>query len=97
MILDNISLPCKVETRTPIKLDGWNHHFKDKKEDKKRPKDAQPTKIKERRELVAIVVRSYLNHNPFNVTYMQIMRFNSTRRFKTSISHQHNLSFYSKG
>jgi hypothetical protein len=28
---------------------------------------------------------------------MQIMRFNSTRRFKTSISHQHNLSFYSKG
>jgi hypothetical protein len=44
---------------------------------KERPKDMQPTRTKERKELVPHVVRNYLTHNPSNVTYMQIMGFNN--------------------
>jgi hypothetical protein len=39
---------------------------------KEKPKDAQPTKTKEGRELIPFVVRSYLTHRPSNVTYMHL-------------------------
>jgi hypothetical protein len=54
---------------------------------KEKLKDTQPVGIKKGRELVLLVVGSYLTHNPSNVTNMQIVRFNNNRRFKTSISH----------
>jgi hypothetical protein len=53
---------------------------------KERPKDAQPTSTKERRELVPLMVGSYLTYNPSNVACMQIVRSNNNRRFKISIS-----------
>jgi hypothetical protein len=49
------------------------------------------------RELVPLVMGNYRIHNPSNVIFMQIMRSNSNRSFITSISHQCNLPFYSKG
>jgi hypothetical protein len=53
---------------------------------KERPKDAEPIGTKEGRELVPLMVGSYFTHNPYNVTCMQIVRFNNNRRFKISIS-----------
>jgi hypothetical protein len=53
-------------------------------------------KQKKRRELVPLMVGSYLTHNPPNVTCMQIMKSNNNERSKTSITCQHNLPFYSK-
>jgi hypothetical protein len=63
---------------------------------KKKPKDMQPTRTEEGRKLVPFVVGSYLTHSTSNVTCMQIVRFNSNRRPRTSISCQHNLLLYSK-
>jgi hypothetical protein len=51
---------------------------------KERSKDVQPIATKEGRELVPLLVGSYVTHSPFNVTYMQIVRFNSYRRPKKS-------------
>jgi hypothetical protein len=62
-----------------------------------KPKDAQPTRTKEGRELVPLVVGSYLTHHPSNVTCMQIVRSNSNRRFRASISRQRNHPLYSRG
>jgi hypothetical protein len=45
----------------------------------------------------ALVVGSYLTHNPFNVANMQIVRSSNNRSFKISISHQCNFLFYNKG
>ncbi len=39
-----ISLPYKVETKIPIKIDGWNHHLEDKREDKKKFKKCTTNK-----------------------------------------------------
>jgi hypothetical protein len=47
-------------------------------------------------ELVPFVVKSYLTHCPFNVTYMQIVKSNSNWRFRTSITYQHNLLLYGR-
>jgi len=63
---------------------------------KKKPKDMQPTRTKEGRELVPFAVGSYLTHSTSNVTCMQIVRSNSNRRLRTSISCQHNLLLYNK-
>jgi hypothetical protein len=52
---------------------------------------------KKRRELIPLVVGTYLTHNPYNVTYMQIMKSNNNGRSKTNITQQHNLPFYRKG
>jgi hypothetical protein len=41
---------------------------KTKEEDKKRSKDVQPAGMKEGRELIPLVVGSYLTHSPSNVT-----------------------------
>jgi hypothetical protein len=49
------------------------------------------------RELVLLVVGSYLSHNPSIVACMQIMRFNNNGRFRTNIIHQCNLLLYNKG
>jgi hypothetical protein len=53
---------------------------------KERSKDVQLARIKEGRELVPSMVGSYFIHSPFNVACMQIMKSNSNRSFKTSIS-----------
>jgi hypothetical protein len=68
---------------------------KTKKKAKERPKDAQPTGIKEGRELVPFMVGCYLAHILSNVTGMQTMR--SNRRSKTSICYQCNLPLYNEG
>jgi hypothetical protein len=41
---------------------------------KERPAHTQPAGTKEGRELVLLVVGSYLTHNPSNVTYMKIVK-----------------------
>jgi hypothetical protein len=69
---------------------------KTKRKAKERPKDVQLAKPKEGRELVPLVVGNYFTHNPFNVTSMQIVKFDSSRRSRTSISHQCNLPFYNR-
>jgi hypothetical protein len=43
------------------------------------------------------VVGDYLTHGPSNVTCMQIVRSNITRRSRTSITRQCNLLLYNKG
>ncbi len=44
-----------------------------------------------------LMIGSYFTHNPSNVIYMQIVRFNSNGRSKTNITRQHNLLFYNRG
>jgi hypothetical protein len=70
---------------------------KTKGNSKKRPKDAQPTWTKEGKKLVPLMVRSCLIHIPSNIACMQIVSSSSNRRFRTSISCQHNLPLYNKG
>jgi len=60
-------------------------------------KDTQPIGTKKGRKLVLLMVRTYLTHNPLNVTCMQIMRFNCNGRSRISITYQLNLPLYSKG
>ncbi len=68
---------------------------------RRRPKKGQETHnlkgAKRGREPVYFIVGSYLTHGPSNVTYMQIVRFNNSGRFRTSIMCQRNLLLYSKG
>ncbi len=56
--------------------------WRQKRKAKERPKDAQPTRTKKGRELVPLVVGSYLTHGPSNVTNMQIMKSNNNGRSK---------------
>jgi hypothetical protein len=59
-----------INAKNSIKINGWNHHTKDKKARQKRPKDMQPARTKERRELVPlVVVGSCFIHSPCNVTH----------------------------
>jgi hypothetical protein len=53
---------------------------------KEKPKDSLPPATEERRELVSLIVGSYLTHSSSNVTCMQSVRFNNNRRSRTSIS-----------
>jgi hypothetical protein len=53
---------------------------------KEKPKDALPPGTEERRELVPLMVGSYLTHSLSNVTCMQSVRSNNNRRSTTSIS-----------
>jgi hypothetical protein len=69
--------------------------------DKKgRPKKGQkmnsPQEPKKGRKLIPFVIGSYFTHGSFNVTYMQIVRFNSNGRPRTSITYQHNFPLYSR-
>jgi hypothetical protein len=64
---------------------------------KERPKDTQPVRTKEGRELVPLVVGNYFTHNLSNVICMQIVKFNNNRRSRISIFCQCNLPFYSIG
>jgi hypothetical protein len=68
-----------------------------KKAGQKKSKDEQPTwtKNKERRELVLLVVGSYLTHGPSNVTCMQIVRSNNNGKSKTPIICQCQCNFLS--
>jgi hypothetical protein len=52
---------------------------------------------KKGKELVSLMVGSYLTHNPSNVAFMQIVKSNSNGRFRTSVTCQHNFFLYSKG
>jgi hypothetical protein len=70
---------------------------KTKKKANERPKDKQPAKTKKRKKLVPLMVGNYFTHGPSNVTCMQIMKFNTNGRFRTSITYQHNLFLFSKG
>jgi hypothetical protein len=63
---------------------------------KKGQKDVKPKGTKEGRELVPFMVESYFTHSPSNVICMQIVKFNSNKRFRTSIICQCNLFFYNK-
>ncbi len=56
-----------------------------------------PHEPKKRREVVLLMVGSYLTHNPSNVACIQIVRFKSNRRSRINISCQNNLPFYNKG
>jgi len=64
---------------------------KTKRKAKERPTYAQPIGTKEGRKLVPLVVGSHFTHNPFNVTYMEIVKSKNHRRFKTNIFRQSNL------
>jgi hypothetical protein len=67
-----------------------------KRKVKRRPKDAQLARTKQGKELIiSIVVGSYLTHNSSNVACRQIVRSNSTKRSRISISRQCNLYLYS--
>jgi len=58
---------------------------------RKGPKDAQPTRTKERREreevllIFSLVARSYVTQSLSNVACMQILRFNNNKIFKISL------------
>jgi hypothetical protein len=54
---------------------------KTKGEAKEKPKNSQLAGVKERRELVPLVVGSYLTHSSSNVTGMQIMRSHNNKMF----------------
>ncbi len=60
-------------------------------------KTHSPKSPKRRRELVFLMVGSYLTHNPYNVVSMQIVKSNNNGRSKTSITYQSNFILYSKG
>jgi len=64
---------------------------KQKGKAKERPKDDQLAKTKQKKELVPFMVGSYLTHGPYNVTCMQIVKFNSNGRSRTCITRQDNL------
>jgi hypothetical protein len=67
-----------------VKIITW----KIKSKTKERLKDMYPTRIKEGRELVPLMIGNYLTYNPSNVTHMQIVRSNNNRRSRTNISRQ---------
>jgi len=72
-----------------IKINGWNHHVKDKTKGQRKAKRCATHKNqKKERALVLLVVGIYFTHNPFHVAYMQIMISNSNRRPKINISYQ---------
>jgi hypothetical protein len=57
--------------------------MEDKKEGQRKVKKCgHLARTKEGKELVPLVVGSYLTHKPSNVTFIQIMRSNSNRRFR---------------
>jgi hypothetical protein len=88
-----VLLKCLGNKKCNKNPNGQNHHTNNKREGQK---DMKPEGTKERRKLIPFMVGNYLTHSPSNVICMQIVRFNSYRRFKTSVTHQHNLLFYNK-
>jgi hypothetical protein len=57
-----------------------------KREGQRNAKGCTARKNQKRRELVPFVVGNYFTHSPFNVTYIQIMRYNSNGRSRISIT-----------
>jgi hypothetical protein len=51
---------------------------------KKGQKTYNPQEPKKGKELVPLVVGSYLPHGPYNVAYMLIMKFNNNGRSRTN-------------
>ncbi len=64
---------------------------------KKGQKTYNPQEPKKGKELIPLMVGSYLTHGPYNVAYMLIVKSNSNGRSRTNITHQHNLPLYSRG
>ncbi len=70
---------------------------KQKEKAKERQKNTQPTRSKKKgKKLVPPIVGSYFTNDPFIVTSMQIVRFNSNGRSRISITRQRNLPFYNR-
>ncbi len=66
---------------------------------KGRPKKGQKMynqEPKKGEKLVPLMIGSYLTHNPFNVTYIQIVRSNNNGRSRKNITYQCNLPLYGK-
>ncbi len=80
--------------KTQLKIDGQKHH---KGEKNKRPKDTQLVGTKKKERASPSRGRKLSHPQPSNVAYMQIMKFNSNGRSRTSITHQCNLPLYSRG
>jgi hypothetical protein len=83
--------------KKPIKTNGKNHHTKNKKEGQRRAKRHVGHKNQKRERSSPSCGKKLSHPPPFNVTRMQIVRFNSNRRSRTNISRQRNLLFYNKG
>jgi hypothetical protein len=64
---------------------------------KKGLKTYNPQEPKKGKELVPLMVGSYLTNGPYNVACMIIVKCNNNGRSITSITHQCNLPLYSKG
>jgi len=61
-------------------------------------KGKRPLETKKKgKKLVPFVVGSYFTHNPYVIAYMQIVRFKSNGKPRTSITRQNNLPLYNKG
>jgi len=56
-----------------------------KKEGQRKAKGCTTHKNQKGRELIPFVVGNYLTHSPFNVTYIQIMKYDSNRRSRINI------------
>jgi hypothetical protein len=48
-------------------------------------------------DLIPLAVGSYLTHHPFNVTCMQIVRFNNNGRLRRNITHECNFLLSNRG
>jgi hypothetical protein len=70
---------------------------KTKRKAQKRSTDAQPTRMKEGRELVPLIVESYFTHNFSNVTYMQIMSLKIIGGLEQASPVKKNLLLYGRG
>jgi len=67
-----------------------------KKEGQRKAKGYTTHKNQKGRELIPFVVGNYLTHNLFNVTYIQIMRYNNNGRSRINIICQRNFPLCSK-
>jgi len=74
---------CSEIQKIQSKLMAWNHHMEDKREGQSQ--EEAGTKVG--RELVPLMVRSYLTHNPSDVVSMQIVRSNSNGSRNQSRQH----------
>ncbi len=68
-----------------------------KKEGQRKAKRHTTYMNKIKSNLILLMIGSHFTHDPSNVTCIQIMKFNSNGRFRTNITCQRNLLFYSTG
>jgi hypothetical protein len=97
--LDSTSKAFKKNNKNPKKIDGWNPQRGDKKgRPKKGQKTHKPHQPRKKKKVSPSHVRRQFHPQPSNVAWMQIMKSNrNNERSKTSITNQHNFSFYNRG